>query len=49
LQTRLDLLPFAVATIAADRPTLIIVGEAVAPPGMVMAQVAGTNANAAQR
>jgi len=49
LQTRLDLLPFAVATIAADRPTLIIVGEAVAPPGMVMAQVAGRNANAAQR
>ena len=49
LQTRLDLLPFAVATIAGDRPTLIIVGEAVAPPGMVMAQVAGRNANAAQR
>ena len=49
LQTRLDLLLFAVATIAGDRPTLIIVGEAVAPPGMVMAQVAGRNANAAQR
>lgn len=49
LQTRLDLLPFAVATIADDRPTLIIVGEAVAPPGTAMARVAGTNAIDAQR
>lgn len=42
LQTRLDLLPFAVAAIAEDRPTLIIVGEAVAPPATAMAQVADT-------
>lgn len=48
LQTRLDLLPFAVAAIAEDRPTLIIVGEAVAPPGMVMAQAAATKAADAQ-
>jgi uroporphyrin-III C-methyltransferase len=49
LQTRLDLLPFAVATIADDRPTLIIVGEAVAPPGTAMAQIAATKAADAQR
>jgi uroporphyrin-III C-methyltransferase len=49
LQTRLDLLPFAVAAIADDRPTLIIVGEAVAPPGMSVAQVAGAKAADAQR
>lgn len=42
LQTRLDLLPFAVAAIAEDRPTLIIVGEAVAPPTTAMAQGADT-------
>jgi uroporphyrin-III C-methyltransferase len=42
LQTRLDLLPFAVAAIADDRPTLIIVGEAVAPPATTMAQGADT-------
>jgi uroporphyrin-III C-methyltransferase len=49
LQTRLDLLPFAVAAIADDRPTLIIVGEAVAPLGMAMAQAAGTNAIGTRR
>lgn len=42
LQTRLDLLPFAVAAIADDRPTLIIVGEAVAPQATAMAQGADT-------
>ena len=42
LQTRLDLLPFAVAAIAEDRPTLIIVGEAVAPPATARAQSADT-------
>ncbi|MGN6818716.1 MAG: uroporphyrinogen-III C-methyltransferase [Sphingomonas sp.] len=31
LRTRLDLLPLAVRTIADDRPTLIVVGEAVVP------------------
>lgn len=31
LRTRLDLLPLAVAAISDDRPTLIIVGEAVTP------------------
>ena len=49
LQTRLDLLPFAVAAITEDRPTLIIVGEAVAPPGMAMARIADRKASEAQR
>jgi uroporphyrin-III C-methyltransferase len=48
LQTRLDLLPIAVAAIADDRPTLIIVGEAVAPPGMAIAQATETKAIDAQ-
>jgi len=29
--TRLDLLPLTVQTVADDRPTLILIGEAVAP------------------
>jgi len=49
LQTRLDLLPFAVAAIAEDRPTLIIIGEAVAPPGTAIARVADTKTIEAQR
>ena len=49
LQTRLDLLPFAVAAIAEDRPALIIVGEAVAPPGMAMARIADRKTSEAQR
>lgn len=49
LQTRLDLLPFSVAAIAEDRPTLIIIGEAVAPPGMAMPRIADRKASEAQR
>jgi uroporphyrin-III C-methyltransferase len=37
LRTRLDLLPLAVRAIADDRPTLIIVGEAVTPADAVCA------------
>lgn len=47
LQTRLDLLPVAVAAIADDRPTLIIVGDAVAPPGTIRGQVVETKARGA--
>jgi uroporphyrin-III C-methyltransferase len=48
LQTRLDLLPLAVRAIADGRPTLILVGEAVAQAPRVLAQAAAEVNVAAQ-
>lgn len=45
LRTRLDLLPLVIQSFAQDRPTLILIGEAVAQPDMGLA--IGMMANAA--
>mgnify|MGYP005828885461 CR=1 FL=1 len=41
LRTGLDLPPIVAAAFASDRPTLILVGEAVSPPGRAVLEEAG--------
>ncbi|MET0238980.1 MAG: uroporphyrinogen-III C-methyltransferase [Sphingobium sp.] len=46
ISTRLDLLPLTVNALAGDRPTLILVGVAVAPSRQVARRTAGASAEA---